>query len=433
MTDRPRHAEQPLLESLEQRTLLSVTWATSAPPAVALLAPDAGHDTVAAAISHTDAGGSTSLELDCVRKLTTSWPHPANIVYGTALSALQLNATASVAGTFTYSPAMGTVLHVGAAQTLLATFTPADKCEYRSLVVTTINVVSATLTITANNATKVYGAAVPPLSANFSGFVNGDSPASLSTSPTMSTTATYASPVLPGGYTIIASGASDPDYIISYRPGTLLITPAPLTITANDASMVQGTAMPPLTMTCSGLVNGDSPACLTTTPTLTTPATPLSPAGAYPIVVGGACSANYAITYANGVLTVTPAPVRILGVSLQTIHLGRLGKCKKTTQVIVLHFSGALDAGCAQNTNCYNLVTIACGKQQSKVVALAHATYNPADNSVKLTTRKRLVFGPSLRLTVAGLSDWLGRPLDGHFVAMLSKRGATITYCTFRD
>jgi len=365
--------------------------------------------------------------VDCVRKLTTSWPHPADIVYGTALGALQLNATASVEGSFTYSPAKGTVLHVGAAQTLSATFTPADKCEYRSVVVTTtINVVPAPLTITANNATKVYGSAVPPLSASYSGFVNGDLPASLSTPPTLSTTAMSASPVLPGGYAIIAFGASDPDYTISYRLGTLLITPAPLTITANDANMVQGTAMPSLTMTCNGLVNGDTPACLTLAPTLTTPATPLSPAGTYPIVVGGACSANYAITYANGVLTVTPAPVRILGASLQTIHLGKLGKCKKTTQVIVLHFSGALDAGCAQNTNCYNLATIASGKQQSKVVALAHATYNPADYSVKLTTRKRLVVGPSLRLTIVGLSDWLGRPLVGHSVAILSKRGAII-------
>ena len=40
---------------------------------------------------------------------TITWASPASIVYGTALSAAQLDATANVAGTFAYSPAAGTV------------------------------------------------------------------------------------------------------------------------------------------------------------------------------------------------------------------------------------------------------------------------------------------------------------------------------------
>src|SRR6185436_6608226 len=47
-----------------------------------------------------------------------SWTTPADITYGTALGATQLNATATVPGTFAYTPAAGTVLSVGAAQTL---------------------------------------------------------------------------------------------------------------------------------------------------------------------------------------------------------------------------------------------------------------------------------------------------------------------------
>ncbi len=42
-----------------------------------------------------------------------TWPDPAGIVYGTALGATQLDATASVAGTFAYSPAAGTILNGG--------------------------------------------------------------------------------------------------------------------------------------------------------------------------------------------------------------------------------------------------------------------------------------------------------------------------------
>ena len=61
---------------------------------------------------------------------TITWPTPAGITYGTALSATQLNATASVPGTFSYSPAAGTVLQAGQAQALSVTFTPTDAVSY---------------------------------------------------------------------------------------------------------------------------------------------------------------------------------------------------------------------------------------------------------------------------------------------------------------
>ena len=59
-----------------------------------------------------------------------SWSNPASIIYGTALGAVQLNATASVPGVFVYSPAAGTVLPPGNSQTLSATFTPANGAAY---------------------------------------------------------------------------------------------------------------------------------------------------------------------------------------------------------------------------------------------------------------------------------------------------------------
>jgi len=72
------------------------------------------------------AGGSTGK-----KTLTITWPTPAAIVYGTALSATQLDATASVAGTFTYSPAIGFVPSAGT-QTLSVNFTPSDTADYTS-------------------------------------------------------------------------------------------------------------------------------------------------------------------------------------------------------------------------------------------------------------------------------------------------------------
>ena len=60
-----------------------------------------------------------------------TWTNPASIAYGTALSATQLNATASVAGAFTYTPVSGTVLDVGASQVLSTNFTPKQMSTWK--------------------------------------------------------------------------------------------------------------------------------------------------------------------------------------------------------------------------------------------------------------------------------------------------------------
>jgi hypothetical protein len=80
---------------------------------------------------------------------TMAWPAPAAIPYGTALSGTQLNATASVPGTFVYNPAPGAVLNVGAGQTLSVTFTPTDAANYTTATISIpIAVLKATPTIT---------------------------------------------------------------------------------------------------------------------------------------------------------------------------------------------------------------------------------------------------------------------------------------------
>jgi outer membrane protein OmpA-like peptidoglycan-associated protein len=67
----------------------------------------------------------TTVEIEVLAKAKLTWANPAAIVEGTALGATQLNATASVPGTFTYSPATGALLPVGK-NTLKVTFTPTD-------------------------------------------------------------------------------------------------------------------------------------------------------------------------------------------------------------------------------------------------------------------------------------------------------------------
>ena len=61
-----------------------------------------------------------------------------------------------------------------------------------------------------------------------------------------------------GPYTISASGAIDADYTISFAAGSLTVTPVALTITASNQTKAYGAALPTLTATYSGFVNGDT-------------------------------------------------------------------------------------------------------------------------------------------------------------------------------
>ncbi|HAB19258.1 MAG TPA: hypothetical protein DCE44_22875, partial [Verrucomicrobiales bacterium] len=243
-----------------------------------------------------------------LRASTITWPTPASIVYGTALSDAQLNATADVPGSFSYSPAIGTQLNPGNGQLLSVTFTPADLEKYLPASASvSINVARAPLTIRANNVTKTYGAAMPSLSVSYIGFVNNDTEAVLTSSPSLTTTATASSPV--GSYPIAITGGAAANYIITLEPGTLTVARAPLTVTADNKSKRYAAANPSLTFTYAGFVNGDTPARLTTPVTISTTATVSSDAGTYPIRPAGATSPNYTITFVEGTLTVTRAPL----------------------------------------------------------------------------------------------------------------------------
>src|SRR6185436_8034757 len=104
-----------------------------------------------------------------------TWSTPADIIYGTALSATQLNATASVSGTFVYNPAAGVVLSAGAAQTLSVTFTPTDGANYTTATQSVaINVLKATPVLTwSMPADIIYGTALSATQLNATASVPG--------------------------------------------------------------------------------------------------------------------------------------------------------------------------------------------------------------------------------------------------------------------
>ena len=155
-----------------------------------------------------------------------------------------------------------------------------------------------TLTVTAANASRIYGAANPSFTASATGAIPGDT-----FSFTESTTATPSSPV--GTYPVVpvVSGANLTNYNVVYVNGTLTVAQATLTVTAGNASRAFGAANPNFSATVNGAAGSDA---FTTTETTT--ATSSSPAGAYPIVPSatGANLSDYTVVYVNGTLTITP-------------------------------------------------------------------------------------------------------------------------------
>lgn len=285
-----------------------------------------------------------------------SWPTPAAITYGTTLSGLQLDASANIAGTYTYNPPGGTLLGVGS-HTLSLTFVPVDSTDYTEATATvTLVVQPALLNVIAPSVVRQYGQANPALnSVTFNGFVNGDTASSLGGTLVCSSAATPASGV--GSYSILCSGLTSGNYNLTFTPGVLTITPAGLTITANNQAKAFDATNPPLTWTASGFVNGDTVSVFTANPVCVTTAGTTSPTGTYPITCSGAAAANYVFTYVAGTLTIGCHYVTI-GVSPSTVAQGGLvtvnatvTSCTNTTQTIVEKFvlSGPLLPGTCGN------------------------------------------------------------------------------------
>jgi filamentous hemagglutinin family protein len=82
------------------------------------------------------------------------------------------------------------------------------------------------LTVTADNAKKFTGDALPAFAANFAGLAVADSPASLNGTLRFSTSATVLAG--PGAYSITPSGQSSSNYSIAYVSGVLSIVNRPL-------------------------------------------------------------------------------------------------------------------------------------------------------------------------------------------------------------
>ncbi|HEY3771306.1 MAG TPA: MBG domain-containing protein [Candidatus Angelobacter sp.] len=188
---------------------------------------------------------------------------------------------------------------------------PAFKLGNYTVTITgsTLTIVPAPLIVIPANVSRLYGSANPVLTGTLQGLVAGDA-----ITATYTSTATITSPV--GTYPITAT-LSDPgnklgSYIVTILPGTLTVTPAPLTVAINNATRVYGNANPAFSGTISGLQNGDAITASYTSVGVT------SPVGTFPITPvfsdPGAKLGNYTVTITGGNLVITRAPLAVTAV-----------------------------------------------------------------------------------------------------------------------
>jgi hypothetical protein len=169
----------------------------------------------------------------------------------------------------------------------------------------TLTIDPKALTITADNASKSYGATLTFAGTEFSapGLVNSD----VVNSVTLTSTGAVNTANV-GSYSIVASAAVGTglgNYTISYANGSLSVNKAGLIVTAVSQTKAFGGNDPVFTFSLTGLQNGETAGVLDTAPTCGVSVAHGAP-GAYPIVCSGGADANYSFTsYVDGTLTVS--------------------------------------------------------------------------------------------------------------------------------
>jgi DNA-binding beta-propeller fold protein YncE len=191
------------------------------------------------------------------------FPKPGPLTYGVGPVTLDAAASSAlpVSYTVTSGPATvsGSTLTIAGAGSVTVQATQAGNANYTAAapVSVTFAVGQASLTVTANNASKMYGAANPGFTPSYSGFANGDTAAVLTGSPSLTTTATATSAV--GNYPITSSAGTltEGNYSFTFVSGTLAVNQATASVTPIAASKSYGSSDPAFSGTLTGFLAGD--------------------------------------------------------------------------------------------------------------------------------------------------------------------------------
>ncbi len=289
-----------------------------------------------------------------------------------------------------------------------------------------------TATLTANDATRVYGDVNPTLTATMSGinaidaYVNSQFNDLYQT--TASTTATQASNV---GQYAITGNANGSEYFsqryqLVRQDGKLTVTPAQLIVSADAKTKVYGDADPTLTYQVSGLKNSDTAAGVLSGNLGRVAGENV---GNYGILQGGLGlnTANYTLSYVGNDLRITPAQLNVIADAKTKVY-GDLdpaltyqvsGLKRGDTAGAVLN-GGSLSRLAGENVGVYGI------NQGGLGLVSSNYTLNYQGNNLTITKAllnviadaKTKVYGdadPALTYQVSGLKngDTAGAVLNG--------------------
>jgi gliding motility-associated-like protein len=206
------------------------------------------------AITAYNKSGSSTAIINIAVTGTLSFAPISPKTYGTA----DFNPAMSTSGPVTYTSSSTFVATVvaGKIHTVGVGTSSITATNGSTAITQLLSVNQAPLTVIADNKSKAYNAANPPLTITYGGFVNGDSNANLTSQPAASTVALTTT--LPGSYPINVSGAADSNYTFNYVAGTLTIlggkttTAAPEIQYASQQPYTSGSAITPVSPVNTG-------------------------------------------------------------------------------------------------------------------------------------------------------------------------------------
>lgn len=226
----------------------------------------------------------------------------------------------------------------------------------------TLTVKKAPVIVKVNDQTRLYGDNNPQITFSYEGLKNNETDPQLIEDFETFSKANTESEV--GIYDIKAFGGLAKNYEFTFWPGKLSVTPAPLTIEAQNSTRVYGNENAPFKFTYSGFKNNDTIEDLTRLPEAATEAQATSDVGLYDIVPYGAEAKNYSFIYKKGVLTIEKASQKILwDQDLEGVPVGSQIELTATTtsglrveyEVGINDVAGVYESGGKYYLDCYGL------------------------------------------------------------------------------
>ncbi|RFM29087.1 MBG domain-containing protein [Deminuibacter soli] len=276
----------------------------------------------------------------------------------------------------------------------------------------TLNIGQATLTITAKDFSKTYDGIAynGGNDVTYSGFVNSETETVLG--GTLAYSGTSQGAANAGSYVITPGGLTSANYTIQYANGTLTIGQATLTIAAKDAGKTyDGLAYSGGNgVDYNGFVHGETAAVLGGTLTYTGTSQGAVNAGDYVITPAGISSGNYAISFANGTLTIGKAiltatandKARCYGAANPAFTIGYSGFVQGETTAVLSSLPVAASAADAKSAAGDYAITVTGGAANNYTISYVNGTLtvHATPSSSIAASLGTILCGPGASLTL---------------------------------